>query len=99
MTAGRWLAVGGRGVGGAEASVVGLELADAVEGGLEPLAQRGVGASFVEQGLGFVEEGRVEDGFVGLVDDVAEGDLAELAAVAQDAEHHFGTPGLAGAGA
>ena len=39
-------------------------------------------AAFGEQCLGLVEEHRVDEGLVGLVTDVAEGDLAQVAAVA-----------------
>jgi hypothetical protein len=56
-------------------------------------------AAFGEKCLGFVEQGGVDECLVGLVADVAEGDLAEVAAVAEDAEDDFGGEPPAGAGA
>ncbi|MDA8290721.1 MAG: hypothetical protein M0Z33_03450 [Actinomycetota bacterium] len=49
-------------------------------------------AALGEDALGSVEQVGVDEGLVGLVADVAEGDLAEIAAVAQDEEHRLGGP-------
>jgi hypothetical protein len=56
-------------------------------------------AALGQQCLGLLEEDRVEQRLIGLVDDIAEGDLAEVAAIAQDAEDDLGAPSPPGAGA
>lgn len=56
-------------------------------------------AALGQQCLGLLEEDRVEQRLVGLVDDIAEGNLAEVAAIAQDAEDDLGAPSPPGAGA
>ncbi|SHF03521.1 hypothetical protein SAMN02745225_02304 [Ferrithrix thermotolerans DSM 19514] len=56
-------------------------------------------ASLGEQCLGLVEQVGVEQRLVGLVDDVAKGDLAEIATVAHDAEDDHGVLAPPGAGA
>ena len=56
-------------------------------------------AAFGEQRLGFVEQHGIDERFVGLVAHVAEGDFAEVAAVAEDAEDDLGGEPTAGAGA
>ena len=52
-----------------------------------------------QQCLGLLEEDRVEQRLFGLMDDVAEGDLAEVAPVTKDAEDDLGAPSPPGAGA
>jgi hypothetical protein len=47
-------------------------------------------AALGEERLGFLEQDRVDEGLVGLVADVAEGDLAEVAVVAEDEQNGLG---------
>ncbi|MBV9282899.1 MAG: hypothetical protein JOZ41_22725 [Chloroflexi bacterium] len=56
-------------------------------------------AALVEEGLHVVEEGGVDEGVGAVVPGAAEVDLADVAAVAEDAEDDLGGPGLAGPGA
>jgi hypothetical protein len=56
-------------------------------------------AALGEEGLGPLEEGGVDEGLVGLVADVAEGDFAQVAAVAQEEEDRLGRPAPAASGA
>jgi len=56
-------------------------------------------AALGQQRLGLLEEDPVEQRQIGLVDNVAEGDLAEVAPVTKDAEDDLGTPSSSGAGA